>query len=94
LIAIDLNLGPEPHWPDLDLTKVIHLGNDAPPIKIASLPGGMGSGRASICLRIDLPDGRTVLAETSLRLLCMAARGFAAKYPEEMRPDCVPVDPY
>jgi hypothetical protein len=44
-------------------------GNDAPPIQIAGLRRGMASGASSVMIRIDLPDGRTVIAETSLALL-------------------------
>lgn len=69
--AIDVILR-EPAWPNLDRAKIIHLGNDAPPIGLAGLVGGMQSGRPSVVLRIDLPDGRVVLAETSLRLLVTA----------------------
>ena len=73
-------------WPDLKdkvgTDAVIHLGNDAPPLQVALLDKGMGSGRPSVTLRLDLPDGRVVLAETSLRLFATAARGFAARYPD------------
>lgn len=71
----------ETEWPDLDRENVIHLGNDAPPVRVAVLDGGMSSGQPSIALRIDLPDGRSVIAETSARLFCTTARGIIAKYP-------------
>ena len=84
---ITLNLNPEPHWPDLAERpeSVIHLGNGAPAIQVASLPGGMDSGRTSVALRLDLPDGRTVVAETSLRLLLTVARALASRYPDEAK---------
>jgi hypothetical protein len=71
-------------WPDLKdkHDKVIHLSNDALPIQVALLDKGMTSGRPSVTIRIDLPDGRVVLAETSLRLFVAAGRGFAARYPD------------
>jgi hypothetical protein len=66
-------------WPDLtDIGarmkdgRVIHLGNGAPAIQMALLKAGMGSGKASVTIRLDLPDGRVVLAETSLSLLVTA----------------------
>ena len=62
------------------MDSVIHLGNGAPPIGIAALPGGMASGRTSLTIRIDLPNGDVVLAETSLALLQLAARAFTARY--------------
>ena len=43
--------------------------------QLTYLEGGMESGAASIGLRLDLPDGRVVVAETSWGALQMA---FAA----------------
>lgn len=45
-------------------------------LTITSLSGGVQSGRASVGLVFDLPDGRYVLAETSLRLFMLAARAL------------------
>ena len=73
-------------WPDLQdklgTDKLIHLGAGSPPIQVALLDAGMQSGRPSVSIRFDLPDGKTVVAETSLRLFAAAARAFAAKYPD------------
>jgi hypothetical protein len=71
-------------WPDLKdkMDKVVHLANGAPPLQVALLNKGMASGRPSVMLRIDLPDGRVVLAETSLLLFATAARAFASNYPD------------
>ena len=65
--------------------EVYHLGNDAPPVTIALLKKGMLSGKSSLCIRVDLPDGKTVLAETSLALFLMAAKAIAAKCPDEAK---------
>jgi hypothetical protein len=73
-------------WPDLaariaaDPASVIHLGAGAPAIGVAALPAGMSSGKVSIALRIELPDGRTVIAETSWSLFATAARAISARY--------------
>lgn len=72
----------ETEWPDLGRENVIHLGDGAPPIRVAVLENGMGSGRPSIALRIDLPDGKSVIAETTARLFCTAARAIMARYPD------------
>lgn len=73
-------------WPDLvekmQAGKVIHIGNGSH-IEVAALSGGMTSGRPSVMFRIDLPDGRTVMAETSMRLFLTAARAFEARYGAE-----------
>ncbi len=60
-----------------DPADVIHVQEQ---ITIACLPGGMGSGKESVSILITLPDGRTVLAETSLQLFQATARAFAARY--------------
>lgn len=78
--SITMHLDGDACWPDmLDGREVIHLGNDAPPIGMALLKGGMISGKPSVTIRIDLPDGKTVLAETSLILLESAVRAMRAR---------------
>lgn len=69
-------------WPDLADREVIHLGNDAPPIQVGVLDHGMTSGQPSIGIRLDLPDGRSVVAETSARLFVTAANAIQARYPD------------
>lgn len=76
-----------PAWPELKREDCIHLGNDAPPIAVAVIDGGTDSGRPSIALRIDLPDARTIVAETTARLFCTAARAVMARYPDLFRDD-------
>lgn len=56
-------------WPDLAAKDVAHVQTFA----VAGLPAGMASGAPSVMLRLDLPDGRVVLAETSLKLFLSAA---------------------
>lgn len=63
-------------------SEVVHLGNDAPAIKLTVLDGGMASGLPSVAFGFKLPDGRFVIAETSARLIVAAGRGLAARYPE------------
>lgn len=62
-------------WPDLKDKTVIHTQL---PFEVALLRGGMASGGASVSFRIGLPDGRVVIAETSLELLTTAARALNA----------------
>lgn len=88
--TIDLRLDGEGAWPDL-LTlrrrgKLLEP-NESSPIGLAALTKGMQSGRASVALRINLPDGRVVFAQTSLRVLWNAVKAIADKYGEEsMKP--------
>lgn len=57
----------------------IHV-KDGVPIKITALDGGMVGGRPSVAISITLPDGRWVLAETSLRLFLTAADALRARF--------------
>jgi len=81
MIPMVIKLDGDNAWPDLNMANVIHLSNGAPAIQVAVLENGMASGRPSIALRIDLPDGKHVIAETSARLFVTAGRAIHAKYP-------------
>jgi hypothetical protein len=89
MIGMSIILDGDNAWPDLRDKKIVHLANDAPPIQIAVLEGGLVSGRPSIALRIDLPNGKHVVAETTARLFVTAARAIEARYPGLM--DDLPV---
>ena len=81
LIGMTINLNGDGAWPDLSTRKVIHLDQNAPPIKVAVLDKGMISGRPSVAIRLELPDGEVVIAETTARLFCGVAKMIMAKYP-------------
>lgn len=82
MIQMTVILAGDNAWPDLKDKEIVHLANNAPPIQVAALPGGMASGRPSVALRLDLPDGRVVIAETTARLFVSAGRAIAARYPD------------
>lgn len=88
MLAIDLKLDGDGAYADLDekmgTGQLIHLGNGARPIGITALKDGMASGRPSVMLRLDLPDGRAVLAETSLRLFLAVADVLRAEYGDQV----------
>lgn len=46
---------------------------------MARLPGGMASGKSSVCIELTLPDGRKAYGQTSLDMLQLAVRAFAAR---------------
>lgn len=77
----DINLDGDNAWPDLRAkqNKIIHVTDG---LAVCALDGGMASGKPSVCFRIDLPDGRVVLAETSARLFVMAAAAIVGKWPD------------
>jgi hypothetical protein len=68
-------------WPELRKDQIIHLADDDPPIRVAVLDSGMASGRPSVAIRMDLPDGRVVVARTSARVFCAAGRAIQERYP-------------
>lgn len=70
----------EPAWPDLaDREKdVIKLTG---PFGMTALAGGMESGATAVAFRFDLPDGRVLIAETSLAALTACVRALTARYP-------------
>lgn len=82
--TFNLNLSGDRSWPDLEdkkmEDKLIHLPDGA--WNIAVIPGGMASGRPSIALRLDLPDGKVVVTETSLQAWVAATAAMRARYPE------------
>lgn len=71
--------GKEPVYPELTEDQIIHTKGK---IEVVCIDNGMGSARPSVALRIDLPDGPVVIAETSARLFCTAARAIMGKYPK------------
>lgn len=80
MVHVRILLDGDGSWPDLtDKSKVIEVGTNAV-LQFAGLPHGMSSGKPSIKLRLDLPDGKAVLAQTSLALLLMVADAFRARY--------------
>ncbi len=69
----------EPAWPDLHKgDRTVHHTTE--PIGVTGLMGGMESGKPSVALRIDLQDGSSVIAETSLALFLSAADALKARY--------------
>ena len=83
MLAITLRLDGDGMLDDLGDRELVHLGNDAPPLRVGALAGGMASGRTSVAFGFELPDGRVVLAETSLRLFLAAADALRARYGDE-----------
>ena len=68
----------EPAWPELADNPLVRDGLIA---GLAVLDKGMGSGRPSVALRIEV-EGKPVIAQTSARLFCTAARAIMVKYPD------------
>lgn len=75
---LNIKLEGDHCWPDL-AQKTEDQIIDTENLEVALLPGGMASGKASVAIRIDLPDGRVVIAQTSQELFDAAARAFRAR---------------
>jgi hypothetical protein len=82
MISMHVVLQGEGAFADVPREQFIHMGRDAKPIQVVVLDKGMSSGKPSVALRLDLPDGTTVCAETSARLFVTAARAIHARYPD------------
>ncbi len=76
-IVLDIDDHSDPNMRQVDHSKVIHLSDAY--MEVIRVPRGMQSGKSSVFIRIDLPDGRIVMAETSMALFLTAANAFAAK---------------
>ena len=69
--VIRINTGGDNAWSDLrqmveaNDPRLIQAMGDETVWALTILEGGMVSGRYSVGLRLDLPDGRHVVAETS-----------------------------
>lgn len=61
--------------------KIVYVGQSGKPVQLAVLDKGTSKGRPSVAIRLDLHDGTVIIAETTARLLCTAARAIMAKYP-------------
>ena len=61
---------------------VIHLADK--PFTVAALDRGTTGGKPSVVIRLDLPDGRVVLQQTTARLWIMVARALRGKWPDEL----------
>lgn len=73
-MTIDLN--GDGCWPDIDPGNIVPAEVDG----VAALSGGMTSGLPSVSFRINLPDGRVVIAQTSMRLFLAAADAFRVRF--------------
>jgi hypothetical protein len=70
--------------------KDVRRAEEATEIEVLLLDGGMESGKPSVTIHITLPAGvgptakseRHIVAQTSARLFCTAAKMIEAKHPD------------
>ena len=63
--------------------QVIDLADK--PFTVAALDKGTIRGMPSVMIRLDLPDGRVVLQQTTAQLWIAVARALRGKWPDELR---------
>lgn len=73
MIALGINLNGDGALEDIDVAE-------ADAIEVLVLEGGMDSGKPSVTLHVTLGHGH-IVAQTSARLFCTAAKMIEAKYP-------------
>lgn len=80
MLSLTVHVDGDRAWPELK--DKLERGElvEADRIEVAGLRGGMSSGNPSVALRFDLPDGTTVIAQTSLRLFLTAADALKAAH--------------
>jgi hypothetical protein len=71
---------PQP-W-DLASDAKLLLPDPEMPWDLVIAETGMNSGAPSIALRMDLPEGHTLIAQTSLGAWLMATAAFRGAFPE------------
>jgi hypothetical protein len=85
--AIELNLNGDRAWPDIrdNIVKdnLTHLPDTT--WRLAALSGGMVSGKTSLALRLDLPNGEVIVTETSLASWVATTCALRARFPEEFK---------
>jgi hypothetical protein len=79
MIGLSIIPNGEGCWTDLQSkpADTVTWLNSGAELAVARLPKGMASGSSSVAIRIDLPDGRVVVVETSMKLFLSAAQVFA-----------------
>ncbi|MCR4310495.1 MAG: hypothetical protein NUW14_10850 [Deltaproteobacteria bacterium] len=58
--------------------KIIHLANNAPPIRVARLVGGMSSGKSSLMIGVEISQKEFLMLEISMELFLSMAAAFQA----------------
>jgi hypothetical protein len=88
MLALTVHLDGQNCWPDLQESiasgRLTWCANDGK-LSIACLPDGTVGGKPSVAIRIDLPDGRSVVKEMTMANFLAAAQMISARYGEACR---------
>lgn len=64
------------------LNKATSEGLEGVVTAVGGIPDGTDGGHAAVAVVTTLPDGSTVMGQTTLALLANATRALAARYPD------------
>lgn len=73
--VIELDLDGDGAWPDLKPGSYTDAGFT---IQVVRLRGGMSSGKDSLAIRLESPDGDTMVAQTSVQAWLVVADALRA----------------
>lgn len=74
---LNILLEPDAALKGVDPDTVVFINT---PVTVANMTGGMQSGKPSIMIIADLPDGKKAVIETSAELFMTAAEAFRTYY--------------
>lgn len=84
MIGMSINFNGDGSFADVPRGRLKHVVSM---ITVNVLEGGTASGRPSVALRLELPDGTVVCAETTARLFAMTGNALQARYPDLLKDD-------
>jgi hypothetical protein len=77
MIGLHIHMDAEGLLADIPRDQIIDVAAD---VSLAILERGTVSGKPVVAIVLPLPDGRKVLAQTSLALFQTAAKAFTARF--------------
>lgn len=84
MTGIDVEIDATGKWPELAPVraagKLFHLHGSYGNLKLGGIPGGCASGKASVMIRTDLPNGNVVCVEVPLATLVAAVLTLNESY--------------
>lgn len=75
MIGLDVQLVGDGCWPDLKEKGFI----EGKLTGVARMTGGTESGKSTFTVRVELPDGQVVLAETTMLLMKTAVKAMTVR---------------
>lgn len=74
---LDVHIDGDGAWPDLIDDQGNKNFTEGQLVGVARITNGTTGGSSSVTFRIELPDGRIILAQTTFSLIYQATNAFA-----------------